>query len=532
MKWTRNGQRGRSAVLSVGAHAGLAVVLLMSGGTGDAPEPGRKPIIQAELVSLKTPKAPAAPATEQSPEIAAETEPDVRPATAPPSEAPAARAPEPAVEPRLEPPAAPVPPLEETAPPGPPEPRVESRDRVAATESSPVPDEPLPPDPATTAPDAIEPTPTPPPPSHPLEAPQQQMLSKRLASWTGRFPPGEPAPTMAWRESGQEYTATFKHVPAASAMQMEQLAVEVTTERDGVRLLTEMRLTRMAFSSFAQFVDRWDPEVQIHDDEIDGRFHSNSEIRVSREHGVTPVFRGKVTLAARDIATDSVGWLNRRTLFPAGIEMGVRKILLPPQAVTLAANAAADEQTQRFERDTSITFHADGTYAWQPTEGGTEQRRRFGDDPHYLVGTEGVVLHVRGTVNGTVLVYAPAHIVIEDDLRYADDPRQPGATDYLGLVAERTVEIAAPEITGPGDLEVQASIYARRQFAVRGYRARASGTLRIYGSVAAGSVTATEPRFATQIEFDQRLTSMRAPGFPQSDRYELESWSGEWRIAQ
>jgi len=138
---------------------------------------------------------------------------------------------------------------------------------------------------------------------------------------------------------------------------------------------------------------------------------------------------------------------------------------------------------------------------------------------------------VRGTVNGTVLVYAPAHIVIEDDLRYADDPRQPGATDYLGLVAERTVEIAAPEITGPGDLEVQASIYARRQFAVRGYRARPSGTLRIYGSVAAGSVTATEPRFATQIEFDQRLASMRAPGFPQSDRYELESWSGEWRGA-
>jgi hypothetical protein len=530
MKRTRNGQRGRSAVLSVGAHASVAVVLLMSGGTGDAPEPGRKPIIQAELVTLRAPQIPAAPATEQNPARTAEPEPAARPAKAPDSEV-AANLPEPPTEPQREPPAAPVPP-EETAPPAllELEPGVASSEQVAATEGS-LPNEPRPENTAPTATDGIEPAPTP-PAGHPLEAPQQQMLSKRLASWTGRFTPGEPTPTMAWRDNGQEFTATFRPVPAASAMHMEQLAVEVTTERDGVRLLTEMRLTRMAFSSFAQFVDRWDPEVQIHDDEIDGRFHSNSEIRVSRERGVAPVFRGKVTLAARDIVTDSVGWLNRRTLFPAGIEMGVRRIALPPQAVTLAAHAAADEQIQRFEHDTSITFHADGTYAWRPTEGSAEQYRPLSADPHYLIGADGVVLHVRGTVNGTVLVYTPERIVIEDDVRYADDPRQPGATDYLGLVAERTVEIAAPEVTGPGDLEVQASIYARRQFAVRSYRARPSGTLRIYGSVAAGSVTATEPRFATQIEFDERLTSMRAPGFPQSDRYELESWSGEWRIAQ
>jgi hypothetical protein len=272
--------------------------------------------------------------------------------------------------------------------------------------------------------------------------------------------------------------------------------------------------------------------VQIHDDVIDGRFHSNSEIRVSRERGVGPVFRGKVTLAARDIVADSVGWLNRRALFPAGLETGVRRIALPPRAVSLTPAGAGTEQIQRLERDTAITFHADGSYAWQPADGGAEQRRTLDDEPHYIVGAEDVVLHVRGTVNGTVLVYTPERIVIVDDLRYADDPRQPGATDYLGLVAERSVEIAPPEITGAGDLEVQASIYARRQFAVRDYRSRPSGTLRIYGSVAAGSVTATEPRFATQIEFDERLTTVRAPGFPQSDRYELESWSGEWREAR
>ena len=67
-------------------------------------------------------------------------------------------------------------------------------------------------------------------------------------------------------------------------------------------------------------------------------------------------------------------------------------------------------------------------------------------------------------MNGKVLVYAPQRIVIIDDLRYAVDPRTPHADDYLGLVAERTVEIAEPDVTGPGDLEVFASIYARQRF--------------------------------------------------------------------
>lgn len=67
---------------------------------------------------------------------------------------------------------------------------------------------------------------------------------------------------------------------------------------------------------------------------------------------------------------------------------------------------------------------------------------------------------------------------------------------------------------------------------MRDYRSRPSGTLRIYGSVTAGSVSATEPRFATKIEFDDRLATLRAPGFPLSDRYELDSWNGEWRTLQ
>jgi hypothetical protein len=293
-----------------------------------------------------------------------------------------------------------------------------------------------------------------------------------------------------------------------------------------------MRMTRIAFSSFAQFVDRWDPAVQIHDDVIDGRFHSNSEFRVARQSGIEPTFRGKVTLAARDIGTDAVGWLNRRTMFPEGIETSVRRIPLPEHTLTLGALDADAEHLRRFAVSSAITFYSDGSYGWRPLDGSAaEQRRTLTREQHYLIGGDDVDFELEGIVDGTVLVYTQGRIVITDDLGYAHDPRAAGADDYLGLVAERTIEIAEPAVTGPGDLEVQASLYARNRFVVREFRSKRSGTLKLYGSLAAGSLTATEPRYATRIEYDARLETIRAPGFPLSDRYELESWNGEWRPA-
>ncbi len=43
-------------------------------------------------------------------------------------------------------------------------------------------------------------------------------------------------------------------------------------------LRTLLHLKRLAFSHFTQLVDRWDATVQLHDDEVVGRFHSNTEI--------------------------------------------------------------------------------------------------------------------------------------------------------------------------------------------------------------------------------------------------------------
>jgi hypothetical protein len=209
----------------------------------------------------------------------------------------------------------------------------------------------------------------------------------------------------------------------------------------------------------------------------------------------------------------------------------VRRIGLPSRTAAFDDGAVPADRVRRIARDSLLTFNADGTFDSHALADGTAVGRgALGAEPFYVVAEEDVELHVRGVVNGKVLVYSQEDIVIVDDLRYLDDPRAAGADDYLGLVAERSIEIAEPEVTGTGDLEVHASIYARSRFAVRDARSRRSGTLVVYGSVTAGSISATEPRFATRIEFDDRLTTMRAPGFPLSDRYELDSAAGEWRV--
>jgi hypothetical protein len=153
----------------------------------------------------------------------------------------------------------------------------------------------------------------------------------------------------------------------------------------------------------------------------------------------------------------------------------------------------------------------------------------LGSEPHYLVAAEKAALFVRGTVNGKVLVYSPHRIVIEDDLTYAVHPAfSAKSDDYLGLVSDGNIEIADPESTGPGNVTVHAAIFAKRSFNVRSYNTSGLATLSVYGSVAAGSISATEPRFRTKVEFDDRLTNLRPPSFPLTDRYELAAWDGRW----
>jgi hypothetical protein len=368
-----------------------------------------------------------------------------------------------------------------------------------------------------------------------LSPKQEKMLNRKVRKWSENLHRmRDVASGLTWEYKGQEYQAKFTQLPSANDMGIQRVIVEISTEEDGERLSTEVHMKRLAFSNYGQFVNRWDPDVQIHNDEMDGRFHSNTEISLTYDRKVKPLFHGKVTTTSRKInVTNKRGLTRRDQIFVGGLQTGVRSIRLPKHFLPFPGDGeVADDQVHRFGEDTRISFFADGSFAWQAIDPESPQQVAA-VSPHttYIIANQKVTLYVKGTVNGKVLVYSPERIVIEDDLVYEKNPEEmPGADDYLGLVSDKYVDIAPPDITGPGDLLINAAIYAKRRFAVRGYRSRENALLYLYGSLSVGSLSATEPRYYTKIRFDQRLEEMRPPGFPMTDRYEVESWDTNWSV--
>ncbi|NND61514.1 MAG: hypothetical protein HKN49_14750 [Gammaproteobacteria bacterium] len=365
-----------------------------------------------------------------------------------------------------------------------------------------------------------------------IERRQRRMLDRRVERYMNNFERRSRSdPSLEWKHKGQRFRAEFEREPATTDTGLEHVRVRISTDDNGRKLSTEMTMRRLAFSNFGQFVNHWDPRVMIHDDIIDGRFHSNSDVTLSYSRQVRPVFNDKVTIAGHSIRiSEAHGNVRRSEMFRAGLDTGVRSIGLPPR-FDFADSDPDDASTYKFKRDTRLVFHPDGRFDWRSrVDSGTG---KLDKRTNRFIAEGKTTLHVRGVVSGKVLVYSPRRIVIDDDIVYEDDPRfDPGSKDYLGLVSDGTVEIAEPEVTGPGGLEVHAAIYARRGFRVREFRRGNGDLLYLLGSLTVGSVDATEPRYRTRIEFDDRLETMRPPAFPVTDRYEVVAWDGRWQVEE
>ena len=364
-----------------------------------------------------------------------------------------------------------------------------------------------------------------------IPASQRAMLARRVAEFARQLRDSDlAAAPRSWRSAGRRYSAVLTRQPAVGDMDVERVTVEVTTVDAGKQLRTQLQMKRVAFSQFTQLIDNWDPEVQLHDDEIAGRFHSNSAITVGYDPGVAPRFLGKVSTAASEVAVGTHSGSRRvGELFHEGLETFAGRISLPERFLAAASDGAAQSAAATtFKTDTRITFYADGSYGWQALDSAAPEERA--PVTAYLAAAPKTSLYLHGTVAGSVLVYSPERIVIEGNLVYAHDPRAtPGVTDYLALVSDRDVKIARRSVTGPGDLEIDAAVYARRRFEVTDYFLRGGARLYLYGSLTAGTISATEPRYSTRIEYDPRFEQVRPPSFPLTDRYQIERWDPHWQ---
>jgi hypothetical protein len=359
---------------------------------------------------------------------------------------------------------------------------------------------------------------------------QQAMLVQRVVDAAKALASAQQS-AISWQHEGSQYQATLARDPSNDSMDLDNIRVDITaTAADGMQRQTQLTMQRLAFSQFTQVVDYWDANVQLHDDEIIGRFHSNSPFAIADDRDATPRFSGKVTTAARGPRFTVGGASRRSKMFEAGLETRTGRIELPDQAQPFALATDPQAFTHTFSQDAHIELAGDGSYTWQARRSDAPVTAHYPQDrPSYFLAAPGVTLYVRGTVNGKVLAYSPERIVIEGNLVYADDPRSTlAANDYLGLVSDRNVEVAPPYVTGRGDLTIHAAIFARRRFVVTSIDYRRTAKLIIYGSLTVGSISATEPRYATRLEFDPRFDRARPPGFPATNRFEVASWNATW----
>lgn len=332
-----------------------------------------------------------------------------------------------------------------------------------------------------------------------------------------------------WEEQGVSYHAEFIRKTVSDAMALEPLQVNVRRNQNGQQRFTEIKYKRLAFSNYAQVVNRWDQNVLISKDIFEGRFHSNTSIRIEPGKKLESIFLGRVSIATyRDPPRKRAN----KKFFEEQLELGAEKIVLPKGVSPLDGEIPPNEsQIHSFSEDTTIRFLPDGQYEWSIDKSNVWQdKQTIHKDGSYLLAEKGVRLKVLGEVAGKVIVYSPERITVVGNIVYATDPREdPSSGDYLGLISEKNIEIAEHKIIGDGDLNIHGAIYAKRRFVVRRFRVRSDAKMVILGSVSAGSLSATEPRYATQVLFDQRLENNRPPLFPVTDQYELSYWDENWQ---
>jgi hypothetical protein len=367
-----------------------------------------------------------------------------------------------------------------------------------------------------------------------MPQPEQQMLTKNVQQLAQKLPDTNMTHTeLTWQEDGKQYSARVMRQPAVDSTGLEQVVAEIMTNKDGKRMKTRLSLKRLSFSHFTQLVNHWSENIQLHDDVIDGRFHSNTGIGISFRGGIEPRFFGKVSTSAASMTLDGTGTRrHNQDVFQGGMETRTEKVMLPRDMPDVV-NGGTEADRRVFADDTRIIFNSDGSYAWRRANGeGPMERVEASNRPRYIIGGKGAKLYVRGTVAGVVTVYSPTDIEIEGNLVYSKDPRETLIShDFLALISGRDIRISGPEVTGPGDLNVHAALFAHRDFCVESVERTKQGRLNILGSLAAGTISETEPRYATKLDYDKRFEYLRPASFPMTRRYEVESWDPDWEEA-
>jgi hypothetical protein len=301
----------------------------------------------------------------------------------------------------------------------------------------------------------------------------------------------------------------------------------------GVQRVVSCVLQPSSFSKFNYYSTTDQNGYWVGGDTIWGPFHCNNTLNVAYTNGGSPVFMQKAT------SLNGINnYNNAHPVFKGGYSSGVN-VSLPGDLNTLKLAAQTGGKYVNGAK-LWVQLNADGTVTWKhggASWGGggwtTEAISTFA--PNGAVWSNGQDVHVKGTLSGQLTIGSGAQIWIDDDIRYAVDPRYAYSTDMLGLVAEGKLWISDVPENHANDFILMASTFSRTDGLwaehyntrpvegkmttlggmiqnIGGYTGVFSGNSIINGFLPGGTY------------YDERLLNASPPFFPTTGNLEVVSW--------
>jgi hypothetical protein len=321
--------------------------------------------------------------------------------------------------------------------------------------------------------------------------------------------------------------------------------VVTTGEVDGVVRTVQARLRHETFAQYLYFSDQTGNISFTTGDSLDGRTHSNGQIRIDGD----PWFGQRVSSAISTMLITS----GSHPTFVDGYELGVKPVPFPSaaeMAASLKTMAGSGGVVLRDLAGTNARYEIElarsGAYGYLSYRG----YERVGSSYSWtgwttvnisatngVLWTDDLVSSLKGTLDGQLTIGAGSDIHIVDDVLYRDSTPghgpDPGCDDILGLVSAKNI-IVDNTAANRTDCEIHAHMLAlNTSLTVQNYTSGAvRGDLIIHGGFAQKTVGAVGQYrnsglvhgYHKDYHYDWRLADSSPPGYPTTNRYLQIAW--------
>ncbi|MEX1276002.1 MAG: hypothetical protein WEB62_00150 [Bacteroidota bacterium] len=285
------------------------------------------------------------------------------------------------------------------------------------------------------------------------------------------------------------------------------------------------------FSKFAYYSNVEGSIWWVTGDTVWGPFHTQDKMRAAG----TPVFEGKATNRDGLILKDTAA----HPQFLGGYQTGV-SVSLPNDMSTIENSASAGGRLITGANTVYLTFNSDGTLNHKIGSASWVNNVAISTwAPNGVICVKSGDLRIKGTVNGKVTIAATGstrgRVYLDDDIKYAADPRVGASDDIMGICAQNNI-IMTDNTANQTNIQIDAALFSLNGgLSAENYNeGDPRGVIDLYGGItqnsrqAVGTFSGTPPvinhGYRKNYRYDARLMQEAPPFFPLTGVYEILSW--------